>query len=692
MRAGWVCVAALALAGAAGGQEEATGGWRPWLSIAAPCGAEARFIDSLDARTASKAWEPFHPEQLHFERDALGSLVVRARSEGAAPDVSLLVAVGVDSPTYVVSQIRDDGLLRVRTLGRVAGESFHLAREGRPAGVLTRHGRVPAVLLVNNLHLRGPRPDPLGEEHLYLDVGADSAADVAELGIELLDPLDMDEGVTLAGRFEAGPARGTRAIVNELMDALRLATQGAGLAPDVAVAFVAQSQVGTGPLGRGGEAVARRLQPGQVLVLRAAAGGTEAVGAPRELPGSPGWSAVDVRVAHAGTQVESFDGQDRAALRSRVRALLSVPDDREVSLYVDEWHPPQAMETDAAFTLLRQLVAARGVSGHERHHIRHAVRSAVSEVNPDWQPVEDEAGNLVLTLGDGPRHLAFVAHMDEIGLTVSALREDGLLETERHGGFYDHLFRETVIELVKQGGAGEVLPAIALPRPADAPEGEDPVILLDVGARSAAEAAALGVAVGDPATVPKELRRLGAHRAAGRSPDDRVGCAALVLALRELGPDADAALRAAGRRVTFAWVTREEVGLQGADHLARTLRPVPEVVFPVDTFVTSDTPRDDPRWAFARLGGGPVLRALDNTSLTPRATLDRVREVAVAAGIALQVGVMGGGNDGSRFVPEGAIDCPLAWPQRNSHSRVETLDLRDYEALGRLVAAVARGF
>ena len=29
----------------------------------------------------------------------------------------------------------------------------------------------------------------------------------------------------------------------------------------------------------------------------------------------------------------------------------------------------------------------------------------------------------------------------------------------------------------------------------------------------------------------------------------------------------------------------------------------------------------------------------------------------------------------------GAIDCPLAWPQRNSHSRVETLDLRDYEAL-----------
>ncbi len=116
------------------------------------------------------------------------------------------------------------------------------------------------------------------------------------------------------------------------------------------------------------------------------------------------------------------------------------------------------------------------------------------------------------------------------------------------------------------------------------------------------------------------------------------------------------------------------------------------MVFPVDTFVTSDSPIEDPRYAFAKLGGGPVLRALDNTSLTPRATLDRVRAVAAPLGIPLQIGVMGGGNDGSRFVPEGAIDCPLAWPQRNSHSRVETLDLRDLQALGRLVAAVARDF
>jgi len=300
----------------------------------------------------------------------------------------------------------------------------------------------------------------------------------------------------------------------------------------------------------------------------------------------------------------------------------------------------------------------------------------------------------VLTLGDGPKTYAFVAHMDEIGLEVTKVRDDGLLECKRVGGMIESLFRDTVVNVVTHDG--QLLAGISLPKPKDAPKEttppQEPVFVLDVGARTAAEAGTLGVAVGDTATVPKELNALGAHRAAGRSNDDRVGDTALLRALRELGPDADAKLRAAGHRVVFAWTTREETGLDGADALARALRPVPEVVFAVDTFVTSDSPIEDPRYAFARLGDGPVLRALDNTSSTPKDVLDRVRGIAAKAGVRLQEGVMGGGNDGSRFVPEGAIDCPLAWPQRCSHSRVETLDMRDLDRLSHLIAALAQGY
>ena len=52
----------------------------------------------------------------------------------------------------------------------------------------------------------------------------------------------------------------------------------------------------------------------------------------------------------------------------------------------------------------------------------------------------------------------------------------------------------------------------------------------------------------------------------------------------------------------------------------------------------------------------------------------------------------GGGNDGARFVTEGAVDIPLGWPLRYSHSAAETVDLRDVASLADLVSLLARKF
>jgi putative aminopeptidase FrvX len=391
----------------------------------------------------------------------------------------------------------------------------------------------------------------------------------------------------------------------------------------------------------------------------------------------------------------------------------------------------RSLETVLVVTGLCPLVEARGVSGHEGP-VREVVLAGLREQGYGVEgsgrpaPVVDESGNVVLTLGTGAPRILFVAHLDEVGFEVSAIRADGLLETRRRGGLYPALYQASAMELVTSAG---VLPAISLPADGEAP-GE---VVLDVGARSAEEARGLGVELDDPATVPKELRFLGwpaesqrigraelhlngsvpspgglygrgledlageiarvgeaelpdSWRAAGRSLDDRVGCAVLLSALAFLRPDG------LDRTVVFAWVTREETGLEGSDELARRMEPTPDAVFAVDTFVTSDGPLEDPYYAYAPLGGGPVLRALDNSSVTPRAALEEVRAIAAAHEIPLQTGTMGGGNDGSRFVPEGAIDCPLAWPQRSSHSRVETVALGDLGLLTELVAAVARDY
>jgi putative aminopeptidase FrvX len=181
----------------------------------------------------------------------------------------------------------------------------------------------------------------------------------------------------------------------------------------------------------------------------------------------------------------------------------------------------------------------------------------------------------------------------------------------------------------------------------------------------------------------KHAALLAGTRFTARSIDDRVGCTALLLALRAIDP---AKLT---HKVIFVWSVREEIGLEGAAALAASLGTSVHRVYAVDTFVSSDSPLETQRFAYAPIGAGAVVRALDNSSATPPAEVERVLALAHRLDIPIQVGTTNGGNDGSELTRYGAIDIPLSWPARYSHSPVETIDLKDVVALARLIAAVA---
>jgi len=112
-------------------------------------------------------------------------------------------------------------------------------------------------------------------------------------------------------------------------------------------------------------------------------------------------------------------------------------------------------------------------------------------------------------------------------------------------------------------------------------------------------------------------------------------------------------------------------------------------VFSVDTFVSSDSPTETTRFAYAPLGEGAVIRGLDNSAVAAPAEIDRILAIAKAQNIPLQVGATNGGTDGSDFIRYGTVHVSLSWPGRYSHSPVEVLDLRDLQALERLVYALA---
>ncbi len=108
------------------------------------------------------------------------------------------------------------------------------------------------------------------------------------------------------------------------------------------------------------------------------------------------------------------------------------------------------------------------------------------------------------------------------------------------------------------------------------------------------------------------------------------------------------------------------------------------------TGVSSSTPLESPHLAFVALGGGPVLRAVESSSMVPVAARAEIERIAREAGIALQIGLTQGGTGGTAFTHSGAPNVPLSWPGRYSHSPAEVLDPRDVERLAALITAIAR--
>ncbi|MGH7528584.1 MAG: M42 family metallopeptidase, partial [Gemmatimonadales bacterium] len=321
--------------------------------------------------------------------------------------------------------------------------------------------------------------------------------------------------------------------------------------------------------------------------------------------------------------------------------------------------------------VLARLVETYGVSGMEG-----PVREAVRRLLPGWARAEtDSAGNLWLTVGKGEPTVVFVAHLDEVGFSVTGVDDDGTLELAPVGGIFPSLWGG-MPALVHTGDSA--VPGVFQPRDTAA------ALRVDVGATTRAAAEALGLRAGQTVTMPKDYARLAGFRATGRSFDDRVGSAAQVLAVRRLDP---ARLR---HTVVFLWSVREEIGLEGARAAANALGLRAARVHAIDTFVSADSPLERPAFALAPLGEGPVARALDNSSVTPPAYLDSLVALARAHRIPLQVGTTNGGNDGSAFAAYGVPDVPIGWPLRYSHSPAEVADLRDVSHLAELVLAVAR--
>jgi putative aminopeptidase FrvX len=377
-------------------------------------------------------------------------------------------------------------------------------------------------------------------------------------------------------------------------------------------------------------------------------------------------------VQHSGTPAEVVDGAELDRIAQLLAELLGLewrPPAPDQARPASEPAGPQPPAEKSSFTLLiRQLCELYGVSGAER-----TVRSWIQKQLPAWareRATVDEKGNLVVELGrrEKPRAV-FMAHMDEIGFEVTRDITDRFVPAESRGGGMADLFAWHPFWVHT---ATRRLPAVMTRHGS-----------LDIGSAPQQEPAR--VANGDTATVRKRFRRLLGNRITARSLDDRIGCAALLAVLQ--GLDTAEVRRLEERSpVWVVFSVEEESGLLGARFVAGQTSP--RRVYPVDSFVTSDSPLEETHMAYARLGEGFVVRAMDTSGITPRQAVAGLVDLARRKGIPYQIGVTAGGNDGSIFVPHGAVNIPLSFPLRYAHSPGEVADLRDAEALRSIIAAI----
>jgi putative aminopeptidase FrvX len=327
-----------------------------------------------------------------------------------------------------------------------------------------------------------------------------------------------------------------------------------------------------------------------------------------------------------------------------------------------------APEKGSLTFLIRQLSELYGVSGAE-----DGVRDWIQKQLPAWahdRTTVDGHGNLVVQLGREERPGAiFIAHMDEIGFEITRDAIDRFVPAESRGGGMADLFAWHPFWVHT---ATHRLPAVMTRHGS-----------LDIGTASHDESAR--VSGHDTATVRKQFRRLLGGRVTARSLDDRIGCAALLAVLQALDPAQVKQLDQLSP-VWFVFSVAEEAGLIGARSIAE--RTSPDRVYPVDSFVSSDSPLEEKHIANARLGEGFVVRAMDTSGITPRDAVARIEDLARRNNIPYQLGVTAGGNDGSTFVAHGAVNIPLSFPLRYAHSPGEVADLRDAEALRQIITAL----
>jgi len=340
---------------------------------------------------------------------------------------------------------------------------------------------------------------------------------------------------------------------------------------------------------------------------------------------------------------------------------------------------------DVSRAFLFRLLETASPSGFETEAAR--VWRAEAETFADEVEVDSNGNSFARLRGDGPTVMV-EGHIDEIGVMVTHIDDDGYLWFSGIGGWDDQVL---VGQRVRVLGTHETVVGVIGKKPIHQMEPDErnkvskmKSLWIDIGASSADEARQK-VEIGDPGVVEQPLVELGDDRIACRGLDNRVGAFVALEALRKLaGGDRPAS------EVWAVAAVQEEVGLYGGRTSAYRLDP--DVAIAIDVGHATDHPEADVRGVGKfKIGGGPILAR--GNAIHPRVFQELVA-AAKAGDIPYSVESAPGrsGTDADSIARErGGIPTGLvSIPNRYMHSPSELVSLTDLDNCAAVIAGYAR--
>lgn len=344
------------------------------------------------------------------------------------------------------------------------------------------------------------------------------------------------------------------------------------------------------------------------------------------------------------------------------------------------------MLSDSSFTFLKSLLDTPGPSSYEGA----AARVWRTEASAFAAVRADVVGNSFATVeGSGGPTILLAGHIDEIGIIVTWIDDNGFIYFEPIGGWDPQVLVAQRIRFL--GRDGDVIGVIGKkPIHLIKPDERDKAskitdLWVDIGATNKAEASAR-LSIGDAGVIDSKLIELPNNRIVSRAIDDRIGAFVVLEALRRYAASPGSAT------VVACATAQEEIGFAGGGARVAAQSLDIRMAIAVDvTFATDHPGVEKKELGEHTIGGGPVLTRGSSTSPV---TFGLLRDTATRLSIPFTVHAAGRNTstdaDAIHLTRNGVATALLSIPNRYMHSPNEMVSLVDLDRAADLIAETCR--